>query len=159
MPSHTPVSAPTAHRLLHSPTSRHLHPPLPVHLPSLAWPTPPPPLPSFPPPAPSSNCPPAPDSKRPSSAPFSRKPTMGKCREALSSQTSLPTQPWTTGELKTKRVRWWSCCAVLGCSVMSSSLLPTPWTVAHQAPLSMGIFQARILEWVAMPSSRGIFLT
>ena len=23
----------------------------------------------------------------------------------------------------------------------------TPWTVAHQAPLSMGILQARILEW------------
>ena len=31
----------------------------------------------------------------------------------------------------------------------------TPWTVAHQAPLCMGILQARILEWVAMPSSRG----
>ena len=31
----------------------------------------------------------------------------------------------------------------------------TLWTVAHQAPLSMGIVQARILEWVAMPSSRG----
>ena len=31
----------------------------------------------------------------------------------------------------------------------------TPWTVAHQAPLSAGIIQARILEWVAMPSSRG----
>ena len=29
----------------------------------------------------------------------------------------------------------------------------TPWTVARQAPLSMGILQARILEWVAMPSS------
>ena len=28
-------------------------------------------------------------------------------------------------------------------------------TVAHQGPLSMGILQARILEWVAMPSSRG----
>ena len=28
----------------------------------------------------------------------------------------------------------------------------TPWTVAHQAPLSMGILQARILEWLAMPS-------
>ena len=42
-----------------------------------------------------------------------------------------------------------SCCAVLSCSVMS------PWTVAHQAPLSMGILQARILEWVAMSSSRG----
>ena len=23
------------------------------------------------------------------------------------------------------------------------------WTVAHQAPLSLGILQARILEWVA----------
>ena len=30
-----------------------------------------------------------------------------------------------------------------------------PWTVAYQAPLSMGILQARILEWVAMPPSRG----
>ena len=30
----------------------------------------------------------------------------------------------------------------------------TPWTVARQAPLSIGILQARILEWVAMPSSR-----
>ena len=28
-------------------------------------------------------------------------------------------------------------------------------TVAYQAPLSMGILQARILECVAMPSSRG----
>ena len=33
------------------------------------------------------------------------------------------------------------------------------WTIAHEAPLSMGILQARILEWVAMPSSRGIFPT
>ena len=31
----------------------------------------------------------------------------------------------------------------------------TPWTAAHQAPLSMGLLQARILEWVAIPSSRG----
>ena len=31
----------------------------------------------------------------------------------------------------------------------------TPWTVARQAPLSLGVLQARILEWVAMPSSRG----
>ena len=31
----------------------------------------------------------------------------------------------------------------------------TPWTAAHQAPLSLGILQARILEWVAVPSSRG----
>ena len=34
-------------------------------------------------------------------------------------------------------------------------LFVTPWTVARQTPLSMGILQARILEWVAMPSSRG----
>ena len=31
-------------------------------------------------------------------------------------------------------------------------LCATLWTVAHQAPLSMGILQARILEWVAMTS-------
>ena len=30
-------------------------------------------------------------------------------------------------------------------------LFVTLWTVAHQAPLSMGIPQARILEWVAYP--------
>ena len=34
-------------------------------------------------------------------------------------------------------------------------LFATSQTVAHLAPLSMGILQARILEWVAMPSSRG----
>ena len=30
-----------------------------------------------------------------------------------------------------------------------------PWTVACQAPLFMGILQARTLEWVDMPPSRG----
>ena len=30
-----------------------------------------------------------------------------------------------------------------------------PWTVAHQTLLSMGFLQARILDWVAIPSSRG----
>ena len=40
--------------------------------------------------------------------------------------------------------------------VMSDSAIP--WTVAHQAPLSMEILQA-ILEWVAMPSARGTFPT
>ena len=34
-------------------------------------------------------------------------------------------------------------------------LFATLWTVARQAPLSMGLLQARVLEWVAMPSSRG----
>ena len=31
----------------------------------------------------------------------------------------------------------------------------TTWIVVCQAPLSMGILQARILERIAMPSSRG----
>ena len=33
------------------------------------------------------------------------------------------------------------------------------WTAASQAPLSMGILQARILEWVAMPFSIRSFQT
>ena len=37
----------------------------------------------------------------------------------------------------------------------SVRLFVTPWTVASQARLSVGILQARTLEWVAMPSSRG----
>ena len=32
-------------------------------------------------------------------------------------------------------------------------LFASPWTAAYQAPLSMGILQARVQEWVAMPSS------
>ena len=52
----------------------------------------------------------------------------------------------------------YSFCYSVPCSVMSGSFA-TPWTVAHQAPLSVGILQARILEWVAMPFSRGTFLT
>jgi len=41
------------------------------------------------------------------------------------------------------------CYAVLSGSVVSNSA--TPWTVACQAPLSMGIVQAGILEWFAFP--------
>ena len=46
-------------------------------------------------------------------------------------------------------------CAVLGRSVVSDFLRPHPWTVARQAPPSMELHQARILEWVAIPFSRG----
>ena len=35
-------------------------------------------------------------------------------------------------------------------------LFATPWTVAHQAPLSMGFFQVIILEWVATLQSSQI---
>ena len=37
----------------------------------------------------------------------------------------------------------------------SRPTLVIPWTVAHQAPLSLGILQAGLLEWVAMPFFRG----
>ena len=40
-------------------------------------------------------------------------------------------------------------------SLSRVQLFATPWTVAHQAPTSMGFFQARILKWVAISSARG----
>ena len=43
---------------------------------------------------------------------------------------------------------------LFSCWVVSDSFV-IPWTVAHQAPLSNGIFQARILECVAISFSRG----
>ena len=45
--------------------------------------------------------------------------------------------------------------AVCVCLVAQLCLFETPWTVAHQVPLSVGIFQARILKRVAMPSFKG----
>ena len=47
---------------------------------------------------------------------------------------------------------------VLVCMLSSLQLCLTlydPWTIVCQAPLSTGILHVRILEWVAMPSSRG----
>ena len=43
------------------------------------------------------------------------------------------------------------------CAMLSRSfwLFVTLWSVACQAPLSMGILQVRILDWIVMPSSRG----
>ena len=37
---------------------------------------------------------------------------------------------------------------------VNCSVIATPWTVALQAPFVHGILQARILEWVAISSSR-----
>ena len=48
---------------------------------------------------------------------------------------------------------WYTACAK---SLSPVWLFVPPWTVAHQAPLSMGILQARILEWVAYPSPGGL---
>ena len=47
------------------------------------------------------------------------------------------------------------CVCVCVCMCYSLSCFVTPRAIAHQAPLSMGILQARTLEWVAIPFSRG----
>ena len=51
------------------------------------------------------------------------------------------------------------CACVLTCMLSCSAVSDCLWThglyIACQAPLSMGILRARILGWVAMPSSRG----
>ena len=44
-------------------------------------------------------------------------------------------------------------------SLRRVQLFATPWTVAHQAPWSMGFSQARILEWVSDFLFQGIFAT
>ena len=41
------------------------------------------------------------------------------------------------------------------CVLSHVQLFATPWIVACQASLFLGILQARMLEWVAMPSSMG----
>ena len=45
-------------------------------------------------------------------------------------------------------------CEMVLCRFSHVSLFVTLWTVAHQAPLSMGILQARILGWVAISFSK-----
>ena len=46
------------------------------------------------------------------------------------------------------------CAYVFNC-MSNAQLFATLWAVAHQAAPSMGILQARILEWVATITSRG----
>ena len=46
-------------------------------------------------------------------------------------------------------------CACMLSRFSCVQLFATPRTAARQAPLFMGILQARILQWVAMPSPRG----
>ena len=60
---------------------------------------------------------------------------------------------------KQTRVATWSSNTITRYALSRSVVLDSLWLqelhAVHQAPLSMGILQARILEWVAMPSSRG----
>ena len=59
--------------------------------------------------------------------------------------------PWLTYFITKSWYHWSQRCAMLSRSVMSNSA--TSWAAARQAPLSMGILQARILEWVSISSS------
>ena len=70
----------------------------------------------------------------------------------LCSRTRSGQQNSNNGHLHKHRGGPVLCCAQ---SLSCVQLFVIPWTIACQAPLSMGILQARILEWVAMPSSRG----
>ena len=49
--------------------------------------------------------------------------------------------------------RWVGMCGYW--SLSHVPLSATPWTAAHQAPLSMEFSRSRILEWLAIPFSRG----
>ena len=69
---------------------------------------------------------------------------------------SNPTSGWITEGNENrilKRYMHPHVCAVLS-HFSRVWFFATPWTVACQAPLSVGILQARVLECVAMPSSR-----
>ena len=48
-----------------------------------------------------------------------------------------------------------ACVCVCAQSLSHAQLFANLWTVDCQAPLSMGVLQVRILEWVAICSSRG----
>ena len=69
---------------------------------------------------------------------------------------------WTYNDLKMKSLKKElkairDFCLFRLCSAVLNRvwLCVTLWTVARQVSLSMGILQARILEWVAISSSRG----
>ena len=61
---------------------------------------------------------------------------------------NLKKKKWKGGGI----MGWTMSCAVLS---VIAQLCATPCAAVHQDPLSLGILQTRILEWVAMPSSRG----
>ena len=46
------------------------------------------------------------------------------------------------------------CCIILGAGLLAKSCqtLATPWTVAHQAPLSMGFFRQEYWSGLPFPS-------
>ena len=69
------------------------------------------------------------------------------------SDTWCPLPP-TSAFMCLKNLTWEQKCESVSPSVVSNSAIP--WTVAPQASLSME-FSRQILEWVAIPFSRGSF--
>ena len=58
-------------------------------------------------------------------------------------------------KIDVKQQTWYYTTAAAAQSLQLCPSICDPWTVAHQAPLPMGILQARILEWVVISFSRG----
>ena len=50
------------------------------------------------------------------------------------------------------------CVCVCVQSLCPVQLFETPGTVAHQAPMFLGILQASVLEWVTMPPPGGMYI-
>ena len=61
---------------------------------------------------------------------------------------------WGCGEIGTPVPRWWEC-KLSAKSLQSCPTLCDPMDYSTPGSSVHGILQARILEWVAMPSSRG----
>ena len=68
-------------------------------------------------------------------------------------------RPGRPQSVVTNRGLWPQFLYLVKVKVLPAQLCPTPFNptdcIARQAPLSLGILQARILEWVAIPFSRG----
>jgi len=70
--------------------------------------------------------------------------------------TSLHEYTWASSVYLFRSTFCTLCCAVLS-HLSHVQLFATLWTIAHQAPSAYGILQARVLEWVVVPSPRGSF--
>ena len=83
------------------------------------------------------------------------------CQFSSVAQLCLTATPWTVAcQASLSITNFRDCVCVCVCACVLSCFSPVRlfanlWTIAHQAPLSRRILQARILEWVATLSSRG----
>ena len=82
----------------------------------------------------------------------------GCIRNTPSDHRRYTTEDLAKHQLRASRSPWLlerNICAVLGLVAQSCLTFCDPMDCTRQAPLSMGILQARILVWVAMLSPRG----